>query len=588
MFQSSLLFIVTRGTAEIDQLFACFLDPSDYSFYLYRITHSISACLSILGTPVATATFVLPANAAAPAAPYGTVRAVEAENRHGRPDLDQPTRTKRPEQDAMAVVPTSRRRRRRLRLLAVLGAAIAASSLLAAASAAALVGEACSASSAGGGCGAGLRCTSCVPPPGTGPAACARTTPLDPKTHGTGLPFNKYAWLTTHNSFAMVGTKSPIGSAIISPPNQEDTVTAQLRNGVRGLMLDTYDFNNEVWLCHSFNGKCLAFTAYQRAVTVLKEILAFLESNPSEVVTVFVEDYTAPGSLGKVFAAAGLTKYILPAAKMPKNGGDWPLLKDMISQNHRLVVFTSKQGRESSDGIPYEWAYVVENQYGSEGLAEGKCGNRAESKAMSSTAQSLVLMNFFTTNPSQSWACGNNSSPLVNKLKTCYDASAKRWPNFIAVDFYMRSTGGGAPLATDVANGRLQCGCDSISYCKRTVRVVLHVAVVAWCIGCASEEYTGVVSGASASSCASPEFELITVSWAGGGGVRAGEELTVTGTGNSHACKDECTVGGGSKDIAAVGNHAGQELGGDGDDADADEFTWETRRCLCHKLSGIP
>ncbi|KAF7012745.1 hypothetical protein CFC21_026903, partial [Triticum aestivum] len=25
-------------------------------------------------------------------------------------------------------------------------------------------------------------------------------------------------------------------------------------NGVRGLMLDTYDYNNDLWLCHSFGG----------------------------------------------------------------------------------------------------------------------------------------------------------------------------------------------------------------------------------------------------------------------------------------------------------------------------------------------
>ena len=56
---------------------------------------------------------------------------------------------------------------------------------------------------------------------------------------------------------------------------------------------------------------------------------------------------------------------------------------------------------------------------------------------MDSTAQSLVLVNFFTTNPSQSWACGNNSAPLLSRLKACYKASANRWPNYIAVDFYM-------------------------------------------------------------------------------------------------------------------------------------------------------
>ncbi|KAJ1273588.1 hypothetical protein BS78_06G293500 [Paspalum vaginatum] len=379
----------------------------------------------------------------------------------------------------MAVVGTTTGRRLRRRLLVLVGAAIAIAA--ASLSGAALVGDSCTAASSG--CGTGLRCTVCVAPPGKGPAACARTTPVDPKTHGTGLPFNKYSWLTTHNSFAVVGTKSPLGSAIISPPNQEDSVTSQLRNGVRGLMLDTYDFNGGVWLCHSFNGKCLAFTAYVPALPVLEEIRAFLDSNPSEVVTVFLEDYAAPGSLSNVFNAAGLTKYWFPEAKMPGKGkgegggNDWPLLRDMIADDHRLIVFTSKQGKQGTEGLPYEWDYVVETQYGSQGLVDdGRCPNRAESRPMDSTAQSLVLVNFFTTNPSQSWACGNNSAPLLSRLKACYRASANRWPNYIAVDFYMRSNGGGAPLATDFANGRLQCGTDSTAYCKPAAMSPSHSA----------------------------------------------------------------------------------------------------------------
>uniref|UniRef100_A0A0A9CTJ9 PI-PLC X domain-containing protein n=1 Tax=Arundo donax TaxID=35708 RepID=A0A0A9CTJ9_ARUDO len=99
-------------------------------------------------------------------------------------------------------------------------------------------------------------------------------------------------------------------------------------------------------------------------------------------------------------------------------------------------------------------------------MVEGKCPNRAESPAMDSKSQSLVLMNFFPTDPSQTGACMNNSAPLVSMLKTCHDVSGNRWPNYIAVDFYMRSDGGGAPLATDVANGHLVCGCDNIAYCK--------------------------------------------------------------------------------------------------------------------------
>jgi hypothetical protein len=98
------------------------------------------------------------------------------------------------------------------------------------------------------------------------------------------------------------------------------------------------------------------------ASKVLKEIQAFLDSNPSEVITVFVEDYSAPGSLAKALAAAGLTKYVFPPARMPANGADWPTLTDMVAQGHRLLVFTSKHGREGSDGAAHVWNYVVETK----------------------------------------------------------------------------------------------------------------------------------------------------------------------------------------------------------------------------------
>lgn len=47
---------------------------------------------------------------------------------------------------------------------------------------------------------------------------------------------------------------------------------------------------------------------------------------------------------------------------MPKNGEDWPTVDDMVQQNQRLVVFTSKSQKESTEGIAYEWRYLVENQ----------------------------------------------------------------------------------------------------------------------------------------------------------------------------------------------------------------------------------
>ncbi|MQL89822.1 hypothetical protein Taro_022405 [Colocasia esculenta] len=339
---------------------------------------------------------------------------------------------------------------------------LVASPLFISAAAAAKMGEACSADKD---CDAGLHCDPCVA--GGSARRCTRIKPSDPQSKVKGLPFNKYSWLTTHNSFALRGQVSATGAAIIAPTNQEDSVTAQLNNGVRGLMLDMYDFEGDVWLCHSFQGQCYNFTAFQPAVNVLKEIQAFLEANPSEIVTIFIEDYvTAPRGLTKVFDAAGLRKYWFPVSRMPKNGGDWPLITDMIGRNERLLVFTSKSAKEDSEGIAYEWRYVVENQYGDGGLKADACPNRAESSAMNSLKESLVLMNFFPDNPDPSSACGNNSAPLVDMLNTCHNLSANRWPNFIAVDYYKRSNGGGAPEAVDIANGHLACGCDNIAYCQ--------------------------------------------------------------------------------------------------------------------------
>uniref|UniRef100_A0A0E0KQR5 Phosphatidylinositol-specific phospholipase C X domain-containing protein n=1 Tax=Oryza punctata TaxID=4537 RepID=A0A0E0KQR5_ORYPU len=352
-----------------------------------------------------------------------------------------------------------------VRVLPFFAVAVAALLLLspAAVVSARKVGETCAADR---NCDAGLHCETCVADGNVRPR-CTRVTPVDPQTKARDLPFNRYAWLTTHNSFARLGTRSRTGTAIATAWNQQDTITDQLNNGVRGLMLDMYDFRNDIWLCHSFGGACQNFTAFVPAVEVLGEIERFLARNPSEVVTVFVEDYVeSPMGLTRVLNASGLTKYMFPAWRMPKSGGDWPRLSDMVRDNHRLLFFTSKSAKEAAEGIPYEWRYVVENQYGTKGMIKGRCPNRAESAAMNDLSRSLVLVNYFRDLPNFPVACKDNSAELLDMLTTCHDLSADRWANFIAVDFYKRSDRGGAAEATDKANGGLICGCGSISACS--------------------------------------------------------------------------------------------------------------------------
>lgn len=117
------------------------------------------------------------------------------------------------------------------------------------------------------------------------------------------------------------------------------------------------NFSSSSWLI-------VHFVYFQQpAINVLKEIQVFLEANPSEIVTIFIEDYvTSPQGLTKIFNASGLSTYWFPVSRMPKNGGDWPTVDDMVQKNQRLVVFTSISSKEATEGIAYQWRYVVENQ----------------------------------------------------------------------------------------------------------------------------------------------------------------------------------------------------------------------------------
>ncbi|KAI4358005.1 hypothetical protein L6164_001914 [Bauhinia variegata] len=290
-------------------------------------------------------------------------------------------------------------------------------------------------------CAAGLYCGSChVDFQGS---RCLRSTSTNTfKLLNNSMPFNKYSYLTTHNSFAIIRGKNHTRVPRVTFFNQEDSITQQL---------------------------------YVPAIKALKEIEVFLSANPSEIVTLILEDYVeAPNGLSRIFKASGLMKYWFPVSSMPQDSQDWPLVKHMIAKNHRLIVFTSQRHKQESEGIAYQWNYMVENQYGNDGMVDGICPKRAESAPLNEKSKTLVLVNHFRSIPIKKVTCKDNSEDLMNMLGTCYGVAGNRWANFVAVDYYKRSEGGGSFQAVDMLNGKQLCGCDDVHSC------VVRLFISAW------------------------------------------------------------------------------------------------------------
>lgn len=103
---------------------------------------------------------------------------------------------------------------------------------------------------------------------------------------------------------------------------------------------------------------------------------------------------------------------------------------------------------------------------GDPGVQPGSCPNRKESQPFNSKTASLFLMNYFPTYPIEDEACKEHSAPLADMIRTCYKAAGSMMPNFLAVNFYLRSDGGGVFYDLDSMNGQRLCGCNTIAACQ--------------------------------------------------------------------------------------------------------------------------
>jgi hypothetical protein len=262
-------------------------------------------------------------------------------------------------------------------------------------------------------------------------------------------PFNEVAFAATHNAMS-------VSSQGWVWPEQDGTLTDQLRAGVRALLIDTHygDTPQEIeaylayfppttrpimeniiqaadpslkgpgtFLCHN-----LCSLGGTSLVSGLTEIRAYMDRHPYEVVVLIIQDEVTPEDTARAFDESGLSKYVYTYD--PQAG--WLTLREMIQRNERLVVFAQRSG-PPPDWYLHAWDYLEETPYRFGDARQFSCApNRGES------GRPLFLLNHWIAEQSPdrvNAAFVNSYDFLLRRAQVCAEERGQM-PNFIAVNFY--------------------------------------------------------------------------------------------------------------------------------------------------------
>lgn len=271
-----------------------------------------------------------------------------------------------------------------------------------------------------------------------GDAGTWYATPVDPP-HGAKSPdptFDQMTYLTAHNAFQNT-EDDPIR---FIAPNQPHSVARQLADGVRGLMLDTYNGGGgEALLCHGGCGP-----GQRTFASSLATVADFLRKDTSgAVVTLSLENYASreqlKASLDKVPGLAELV-FRPDAPEWDVRSKGWPKVSALAAANKRLLILASSDSLQDL-GIMYDRHWTVENYWSmGAGLGAGdwSCYSRWGDVPLSREEpkfRRLFVMNHFRDVP-MSPTYRNDNAKLRNRAERFCMPAARRKPNFLAVDQY--------------------------------------------------------------------------------------------------------------------------------------------------------
>ncbi len=208
-------------------------------------------------------------------------------------------------------------------------------------------------------------------------------------------------------------------------PNQTWAIPRQLEDGIRGFMLDTYEVDGEVVLCH---GVC--DLGQSDLVDVLDGFRSFLEAHPHEVLWFVLQDGASPEATVRAFDDAGLTPFA--ATLDPEQ--PLPTLRALVDAGTPLIVSTESDRRATAPAW-YHHAYTLawDNPYAAKTPEDFSCD-----RLRGDQDNPLFLLNHFLTAPIALPSLAEQANPadvLIDHVQRCEDAHGTR-VNALAVDFY--------------------------------------------------------------------------------------------------------------------------------------------------------
>lgn len=163
----------------------------------------------------------------------------------------------------------------------------------------------------------------------------------------------------------------------------------------------------------------------------LLEIKNFLDRKPEKIFNLFLDFSTNVTELTDLFQETGIDHYLYTYDSQD----GWPTLKSMVEQNHRLVVFSMQEHRNSPDWLQYVWNQAVEPYFS---IWEAPVFKGEFLKG--DPKNSLLIYNDYNF-PRKSEAAKNlkydtNQNPyLIEHIKNTWTNTGKT-PNFIMLDRY--------------------------------------------------------------------------------------------------------------------------------------------------------